>query len=231
MIINYGGSVIVNGVESKRYLNKFYENIGVDFEFFSLYEKLIVIENLKYFGFLYFKKLLFIDELLKLVGLENEVNKRVFEYLKGMKFWLNFIKVLLYNLDILFLDELISGFDLLNSKVMKDIILLEKLKGKIIILIIYNMLDVIEFCDRVVFIVNGKIFVLDILYNFIMLKGVIKVRYIYFDNGEKIVECFLNNIVNDKNLNMFIEKNKFLLIYSSELILNDIFIEIIGRNL
>ncbi len=33
MITNYGGSVIVNGVESKRHSNKFYENIGVDFNF------------------------------------------------------------------------------------------------------------------------------------------------------------------------------------------------------
>ncbi len=55
MITNYGGSVIVNGVESKRHSNKFYENIGVDFEFPSLYEKLTVIENLKYFGSLYSK--------------------------------------------------------------------------------------------------------------------------------------------------------------------------------
>lgn len=55
MITNYGGSVIVNGVESKRHSNKFYENIGVDFEFPSLYEKLTAIENLKYFGSLYSK--------------------------------------------------------------------------------------------------------------------------------------------------------------------------------
>ncbi|HBG8426000.1 TPA: ABC transporter ATP-binding protein, partial [Clostridioides difficile] len=36
---------------------------------------------------------------------------------------------------------------------------------------------------------------------------------------------------NDKNLNMLIEKNKLLSIHSSEPTLNDIFIEITGRNL
>ncbi|HBF6577968.1 TPA: ABC transporter ATP-binding protein [Clostridioides difficile] len=231
MITNYGGSVIVNGVESKRHSNKFYENIGVDFEFPSLYEKLTAIENLKYFGSLYSKKLLSIDELLKSVGLENEANKRLSEYSKGMKSRLNFIKALLHNPDILFLDEPTSGLDPSNSKVMKDIILSEKSKGKTIILTTHNMLDATELCDRVAFIVNGKISALDTPHNLIMSKGAIKVRYTYFDNGEKTSECFLNNTANDKNLNMLIEKNKLLSIHSSEPTLNDIFIEITGRNL
>ncbi|HBH2087763.1 TPA: ABC transporter ATP-binding protein [Clostridioides difficile] len=231
IITNYGGSVIVNGVESKRHSNKFYENIGVDFEFPSLYEKLTAIENLKYFGSLYSKKLLSIDELLKSVGLENESNKRVSEYSKGMKSRLNFIKALLHNPDILFLDEPTSGLDPSNSKVMKDIILSEKSKGKTIILTTHNMLDATELCDRVAFIVNGKISALDTPHNLIMSKGAIKVRYTYFDNGEKTSECFLNNTANDKNLNMLIEKNKLLSIHSSEPTLNDIFIEITGRNL
>ncbi|VIG00484.1 ABC transporter multidrug-family ATP-binding protein [Clostridioides difficile] len=231
MITNYKGSVIVNGVESKRHSNKFYENIGVDFEFPSLYEKLTAIENLKYFGSLYSKKLLSIDKLLKSVGLENEANKRVSEYSKGMKSRLNFIKALLHNPDILFLDEPTSGLDPSNSKVMKDIILSEKSKDKTIILTTHNMLDATELCDRVAFIVNGKISALDTPHNLIMSKGAIKVKYTYFDNGEKTSECFLNNTANDKNLNMLIEKNKLLSIHSSEPTLNDIFIEITGRNL
>ncbi|KPI54048.1 ATP-binding protein [Clostridioides difficile] len=231
MITSYKGSVLVNGVESKRHSNKFYENIGVDFEFPSLYEKLTAIENLKYFGSLYSKKLLSIDELLKSVGLENEANKKISEYSKGMKSRLNFIKALLHNPDILFLDEPTSGLDPSNSKIMKDIILSEKSKGKTIILTTHNMLDATELCDRVAFIVSGKIPALDTPHNLIMSKGAIKVRYTYIDNGEKTSECFLNNTSNDKKLNMLIEKNKLLSIHSSEPTLNDIFIEITGRNL
>ncbi|EQF25003.1 fluoroquinolones export ATP-binding protein [Clostridioides difficile CD160] len=231
MITNYKGSVLVNGIESKKCSNKFYENIGVDFEFPSLYEKLTAIENLKYFGSLYSKKLLSIDELLKSVGLENEANKKISEYSKGMKSRLNFIKALLHNPDILFLDEPTSGLDPSNSKVMKDIILSEKSKGKTIILTTHNMLDATELCDRVAFIVNGRISALDTPHNLIMSKGAIKIKYTYFDNGEKTSECFLNNTSNDKKLNMLIEKNKLLSIHSSEPTLNDIFIDITGRNL
>ncbi|OJT85743.1 ATP-binding protein, partial [Clostridioides difficile] len=81
---------------------------------------------------------------------------RVSEYSKGMKSRLNFIKALLHNPDILFLDEPTSGLDPSNSKVMKDIILSEKSKGKTIILTTHNMLDATELCDRVAFIVMVK---------------------------------------------------------------------------
>lgn len=231
MISNYEGSVLVNGIESKKHSNKFYENIGVDFEFPSLYEKLTAIENLKYFGSLYSKKLLPIAELLKSVGLENEANKKISEYSKGMKSRLNFIKALLHNPDILFLDEPTSGLDPSNSKIMKNMILSEKSKGKTIILTTHNMLDATELCDRVAFIVNGKISALDTPHNLIMSKGAIKIRYTYFENGEKVSECFLNDTSNDKKLNMLIKENKLLSIHSSEPTLNDIFIEITGRNL
>ncbi|MCC0679381.1 ABC transporter ATP-binding protein [Clostridioides sp. ES-S-0005-03] len=236
MITNYEGSVFVNGIESKKHSNKFYENIGVDFEFPSLYEKLTAIENLKYFGSLYSKKLLPIDELLKSVGLESEANKKISEYSKGMKSRLNFIKALLHNPDILFLDEPTSGLDPSNSKIMKNMILSEKSKGKTIILTTHNMLDATELCDRVAFIVNGKISALDTPHNLIMSKGAVKIRYTYFDNEdfdneEKTSECFLNDTSNDKKLNMLIKENKLLSIHSSEPTLNDIFIEITGRNL
>ncbi|UWD47434.1 ABC transporter ATP-binding protein [Clostridioides difficile] len=231
MITNYEGSVLVSGIESKKHSNKFYENIGVDFEFPSLYEKLTAIENLKYFGSLYSKKLLPIGELLKSVGLENEASKKISEYSKGMKSRLNFIKALLHNPDILFLDEPTSGLDPSNSKIMKNMILSEKSKGKTIILTTHNMLDATELCDRVAFIVNGKISALDTPHNLIMSKGAVKIRYTYFDNGEKTSECFLNDTSNDKKLNMLIKENKLLSIHSSEPTLNDIFIEITGRNL
>ncbi len=88
-----------------------------------------------------------------------------------MKSRLNFIKALLHNPDILFLDEPTSGLDPSNSKVMKDIILSEKSKGKTIILTTHNMLDATELCDRVAFIVNGKISALDTPHNLIMSKS------------------------------------------------------------
>ena len=74
----------------------FYENIGVDFEFPSLYEKLTARENLRFFASLY-KRSLDADELLKSVGLLNDADKRVSDFSKGMKSRLNFIKALIHD--------------------------------------------------------------------------------------------------------------------------------------
>ena len=60
---------------------------------------------------------------------------------------------------------------------MKDMILAEKAKGKTILLTTHNMQDATELCDRVAFIVNGKICALDSPHNLIMSKGAAKVTY------------------------------------------------------
>ncbi len=228
LITNYKGSAIVNGSESKKHDNHFYENIGVDFEFPSLYEKLTARQNLHFFGSLYSKKLRSIDELLQMVGLMNDGDKKVSDYSKGMKSRLNFIKALLHNPDILFLDEPTSGLDPTNSRDMKNIILEEREKGRTIILTTHNMLDATELCNRVAFIVDGKVKALDTPHNLIMSKGATKIRYTYMDHGEKSGECLLGKTAEDERLSSLMKKNQILSIHSSEPTLNDIFMEVTG---
>ena len=50
-------------------------------------------------------------------------------------------------------------------------ILEEKEKGKTIILTTHNMHDAAELCDRVAFIVNGRVCALDTPHNLIMGRG------------------------------------------------------------
>jgi len=229
LISNYSGSAIVNGVESKKHNDKFYEDIGVDFEFPTLFEKLTAKQNLQFFGSLYSKKLQDSEKLLQKVGLEYDADKKVSEYSKGMKSRLNFIKALLHDPDLLFLDEPTSGLDPTNSRDMKNIILEEKARGKTIILTTHNMIDAAELCDRVAFIVDGKIKAMDTPHNLIMSKGATKINYTYFDGKEVIGECMMHQTSEDKKLKALLEANKILSIHSSEPTLNDIFIEVTGR--
>ncbi|MDF2656460.1 MAG: ABC-type multidrug transport system, ATPase component [Bacillota bacterium] len=133
LIKSYSGEVVVNGEEPRRHSKTFYEEIGVDFEFPSLYEKLTAKENLIFFSSLY-QKHRDIGSLLDSVGLAQDADKKVADFSKGMKSRLNFIKALLHDPSLLFLDEPTSGLDPSNSRVMKDLILQEKNKGKTIIL-------------------------------------------------------------------------------------------------
>ena len=231
LIKTYSGNSVVKGVESKNYNNDFYENIGVDFEFPSLYEKLTGRENLDFFGSLYSKTLRNKDDLMDMVGLKNDGDKKVSEYSKGMKSRLNFIKALLHNPEILFLDEPTSGLDPSNSSIMKNIILDEKQKGTTIILTTHNMTDAAELCDRVAFIVDGKVKALDTPHNLIMSKGATKIKYAYMDMDgvEKTGESLLSKTSADHKLHELIKNNKILSIHSSEPTLNDIFIEVTGK--
>jgi len=246
LITTYKGSVTLGGVECKSHDNHFYENIGVDFEFSTMYEKLTARQNLAFFSSLYAKKTKPIGAMLAEIGLQNDADKKVSDYSKGMKSRLNFIKALLHDPVVLFLDEPTSGLDPANSRLMKDMILREKADGKTIFLTTHNMVDATELCDRVAFIVNGEIKALDSPHNLIMQKGAAKVRYSYRDRQEKqgdtisnsyrdgkerIGECLLSDTANDSILNTLIRENRILSIHSSEPTLNDIFMEVTGRRL
>ncbi|MDY2819856.1 MAG: ABC transporter ATP-binding protein, partial [Hominisplanchenecus sp.] len=231
MLPNYRGSAVVNETECKKHHPDFYESIGVDFEFSTMYEKLSARENLCFFSSLYHKQARSADELLSMVGLENDADKRVSDYSKGMKSRLNFIKALLHDPKLLFLDEPTSGLDPTNSRLMKDIILAEKDRGKTILLTTHNMQDATELCDRVAFIVGGQIFALDSPHNLIMSRGAANVIYTWNDNGEQTATCPLCQMSEDKQLQRLIAEKRIQSIHSSEPTLNDIFMEITGRTL
>lgn len=232
MLPTYQGSAMVNGVECRKHTNSFYEQIGVDFEFSTMYEKLTAKENLTFFASLYKKQTLSINELLSAVGLQNDADKRVSEYSKGMKSRLNFVKALLHDPDVLFLDEPTSGLDPTNSRIMKDIILAQKEKGKTILITTHNMQDAAELCDRVAFIVNGEIMALNSPHDLIMSRGATKVTYTWMENNqERSGFCKLKEIAHDNTLKLLIKENRLQSIHSSEPTLNDIFMEITGRTL
>lgn len=231
LLTNYQGSVKVNGLEIKKLNKNFYEDIGVDFEFPSLYEKMTARENLIFFASLY-RRSLDADELLESVGLLQDADKRVSDFSKGMKSRLNFIKALIHDPKLLFLDEPTSGLDPSNARRMKDIILNQKALGKTIVLTTHNMYDATELCDRVAFIVDGSLRALDTPRNMIMAKGASIIKYTYLQDGVEIQrEVAINRTEEDELLKKLLKENKLLSIHSSEPTLNEIFVEMTGRRL
>ena len=229
---NYQGIARILDIDSNKYGKDFYEKIGVDFEFPSLFEKLTARENLDYFASLYSGKKRNIDELLKEVGLFEHADKKVSAFSKGMKSRLNFIKSLVHDPQILFLDEPTSGLDPNNAKIMKDMIRKERKKGKTIIITTHNMQDAAELCDRVVFIVDGQMKALDTPHNFIMQRGAAKVTYSFMESGkEQVKTSILSEISSDELLQKLISENRITSIHSAEPTLSDIFMELTGAQL
>ena len=232
LLPRYGGSVTVNGTEAGRAGKDFYQTIGVDFEFPSLYEKLTGRENLQFFSSLY-RKHRDADGLLKAIGLYQDADKKVSEYSKGMKSRLNFIKALLHEPELLFLDEPTNGLDPSNARVMKDMILQEKAAGKTVILTTHNMYDAAELCDRVSFIVDGAIAALDTPKALMTQKRAVEMSYAYLspDGDLKERSIALASSGEDEMFLQLARDGKLVSVHSAEPTLNDVFVEITGRGL
>ena len=231
LLQNYSGSVTVNGIEVCRRTNDFYEEIGVDFEFSTLYEKLTAYENLTFFASLYKKNCDFLS-LLERVGLLHEKDKKISEFSKGMRTRINFIKSLLHDPALLFLDEPTSGLDPNSARVLKDIILEQKQKGKTVILTTHNMHDAEELCNRVAFIVDGKIKALDTPANFMRSKGADFAEYSYLKDGKEItVKTPVNRLHEDKLFLQLSKENRLRSVHSCEPDLNTVFMEVTGKKL
>ncbi|MDD4075582.1 MAG: ABC transporter ATP-binding protein [Eubacteriales bacterium] len=228
----YGGSVRVLGAEVKAHGRDFYERIGVDFEFPALYDKLTARENLRFFASLYSGAVRDADALLASLALLPDADKKVSDYSKGMKSRLGFLRALVNDPDVLFLDEPTSGLDPANARLMKNLILEEKGKGKTIILTTHNMQDAQELCDRVAFIVGGSVKALDTPHALIMRKGAGIVRYTYLSDGcEKNGACPISDTGADALLQTLLREGRIRTIHSAEPNLGDIFMEVTGRAL
>lgn len=228
----YSGKVSVDGSEISEVTGNFYNNIGVSFEFPNLYSKLTGRENLDFFTSLYNTTRNRTDELLEKVDLLDAADKRVSDYSKGMKMRLNFCRSLVHDPEIIFFDEPTSGLDPLNGKKIKDIIRDLKEQGKTIFLTTHNMNVADELCDRVAFIVDGGLNLIDSPRRLKIDKGEKSVRLEYQKNGKTVYKDFnLEKIGTDTEFINLIQKEKIETIHSKEATLEDIFIRVTGRKL
>ncbi|HYF83452.1 MAG TPA: ABC transporter ATP-binding protein [Clostridia bacterium] len=229
---NYHGSVKVMNKELKEQKSDYYEKIGVAFEFPNLYSKFTAKENLSYFRSLYSGETEEPMRLLELVGLEKDADTRVSGFSKGMKMRLNFCRALLNKPEILFLDEPTSGLDPVNAKKVKDIILERKAEGCTVFLTTHNMNDAEDLCDRVAFIVNGSICLIDSPRQMMIDKGRKSLRVEYREKQETCFKDFeLANLGDNLEFMQLIKNKSIERMHTQEATLEDIFIEVTGRGL
>lgn len=229
---NYDGSVVVNGREISSIDNSFYENIGVAFEMPNLYNRLTALENLKMYASFYGVKTEDPEMLLEMVGLYNDRNSMVDTFSKGMKMRLNFVRALVNRPQIIFLDEPTSGLDPVNARKVKDIIRGLKERGCTIFITTHNMSDADELCDRLAFIVDGRLPVVDTPHSLKLKHGKKQVRVEYLENGiTRSAEFDIGVLAEDKNFLKIIGGGNVETIHTLEATLETIFIEVTGKKL
>ncbi len=88
-----------------------------------------------------------INHWLDKIGLLNEKNKLYGKYSLGMKQKLGIVQVLMEDPQIMILDEPLNGIDESSANIIRDILLKEKEKGKLIIISTHIKDDVEKLCN------------------------------------------------------------------------------------
>jgi fluoroquinolone transport system ATP-binding protein len=226
------GNVTVAGYNVKRASRTMFNKIGVSFEQSNVYGKLTALENLEFYRKLFDVSTRDPKELLEIVGLDHVATQRVSEFSKGMKHRLTFIRSMLNNPEMWFLDEPTTGLDPAIASVIKEIVKGEKKKGTTVFLTTHNMFVADELCDRVAFIIDGEIKLIDSPRNLKLQYGERLVEVEYRDNGDLKKETL--SFIDDKDkhhLNDIVNTGKVEMMHTKEATLEEIFIKVTGKGL
>lgn len=98
-----------------------------------------------------------IDELLKLVNLERFAEEKISTFSRGMIQRLGIAQAIFHDPEILILDEPMTGLDPLGRRMLRDLILSLKNKGKTIIISTHDLEDAENLCETVALINKGEL--------------------------------------------------------------------------
>ena len=240
------GKVIINGFDVEKDFTNAIKKVGAIVENPDLYMYMSGYENLKLIANMYKgidKKR--IDEVVKLVKLENRINDKVSKYSLGMRQRLGIAQAILHKPNLLILDEPTNGLDPEGIKEVRELLKkLAKTEDMAILISSHSLAELDKLCNKVCIIKNGEIIETNEINN-IKKKKNAKFTIFEVDDSKKAQKLFPKSIIIDnKTLKLSIEKNeipnlvkklveKDILIYSikdEEISLEDAFFERTGGN-
>lgn len=225
----YTGAVDVLGRDLRDWDWRYYQRIGVGFEMPNHYLKLTAAENLRFFGSLYEGPVAPAEQLLGMVGLEDSAGMRVGHFSKGMMSRLGFVRALAHDPELLFLDEPTAGLDPVTAGTVKDIIRDRHEAGKTIVLTTHNMHDVDQLCDRVAFIVAGRVVAIDDPGALKLKHGKRRVEVAYQRDGADQTETFaLDGLAENEDFQVILRDARISTMHSQEATLDEVFAEVTG---
>ncbi len=161
------GTVLINGFDIQKDFVKAIDKVGAIVEspasymYLSGYDNLkIAANNFKNIG----KER--INEVVKIVGLENRIKDKVSTYSLGMKQRLGIAEAILNHPEFLILDEPTNGLDVEGIIEMRELIKKLSDNGIAILISSHNLSEIDKVCNRIVAIKNGKLVADDTIDNF-----------------------------------------------------------------
>lgn len=223
------GSVQVFGedvIQLKKSKNR--KRFGVLTDNSGLYDKLSIEDNLLFYCDLYDVPTNKVDEVLDVVQLREEKKKRVAKLSKGMRQRVTLARALLHEPALLFLDEPTSALDPVNTQyIYKGLRELNE-RGTTIFLTTHDMEEADYLCDRIAFLHDGEIKLLDT-------PDALKKQFskdeieIELKDGQHVI---LSKSKKDaQTLYNYMENEEIETIHSNEPTIGDIFVYVTGREL
>lgn len=218
------GKVYINGYDIEENFKKAIENVGTIVESPDLYMYMSGYENLKLVANLYKnvdKKR--IDEIVKLVGLENRIKDKASKYSLGMRQRLGIAQALLHRPKLLILDEPTNGLDPEGIKEVK--VLLKKLaeqENMAILISSHNLAELDTFCNKISIIKNGEIVETNDIDTF--KKDIKNNCYILEVEDSSVIGSIVDykmDILTETEVRVYIEKEKVPLLIK-ELVLRNV---------
>ena len=196
------GEVKINGYDIEKHFEKAIERVGTIVENPDLYLYMSGLENLKIIARLYKnvdeKR---IEEVIKLVGLENRIKDKVSKYSLGMRQRLGIAQAIMHKPNLLILDEPTNGLDPEGIKQLRDLLTkLAKEENMGILISSHNLAELESFCNKISIIQNGNIIETSSLEDAKRVKGKIiyEIELDSTDGVDKIIEKEIN--INDSHI-------------------------------
>ncbi len=234
LLKGYEGAIQVFGRDLQQWGSDYYEQIGVSFELPNHYQKLTALENLELFRKLYRGPCEDPLELLERVDLAGAAHTRVGQFSKGMQMRLSFVRALLHRPRLLFLDEPTSGLDPVNARRVKTIIRELQQRGTTIFLTTHDMHVADELCDRVAFMIDGTLALIDTPRALKLQYGqaTVQVEARLPETNQRTQHSFpLAGLGENPDFLAVLRKQTVETIHTQEATLEEIFVQVTGRSL
>jgi len=155
------GKINISGIDCTNNPKAAQHLVGIVPDESNLYPELTGFENLCFCAALYGmrknERQARAQELLDTFGLTEAAHRKFAGYSKGMKRKLTFAAGIIHQPPILFLDEPTTGIDVASARQVRQIIAELHRKGTTVFLTTHYIEEAERLCERIAFIVNGRI--------------------------------------------------------------------------
>lgn len=232
ILVGYGGEVSVFGEDLRTLGNDYYNRIGVCFEFPNLYYKLTAEENLNFYREFFDVPTDLPREALERLDLPVGDRRTVGKFSKGMRMRVVLARSLLNRPELWFLDEPTAGQDPEHSVQIRKLIRERADAGTTVFLTTHNMTVADELCDRVAFLVEGRIAVVETPRR-LKLTHARKAARVEYRDGDKLAtrEFNLDDPAEKAALAELIRHHEIETIHTLEPTLEDVFLQLTGSGL